>query len=173
MPVVAECIEGGASAFQPVSPRSGFSEVLATVAVTLPFFAGVGLGASPPLAALNLTGRLNVSSGFWAQRQGRGLCLRSASVLRAGGEAPGIAVMIALKLIVHPLLAYLLLTQLGATGIERVIGTLIAAMPVAGNVFVIVEMYGVLMRRSSALLLVSAVLAILAVAVTMKLFSAE
>lgn len=81
--------------------------------------------------------------------------------------------MIALKLIVHLLLAYLLLTQLGVTGIERVIGTLIAAMPVAGNVFVIAEMYGVLMRRSSALLLISAVLAILAVAVTMKLFSAE
>lgn len=172
MPVVAECIEGGASAFQPVSPRSGFSEVLSAIAVTLPFFAGV-VGVSPPLAAPNLAGRLNVSSGFWAQRQGRGRCLRSASVLRAGGEAPGIAVMIALKLIVHPLLAYLLLTQLGVTGIERVIGTLIAAMPVAGNVFVIAEMYGVLMRRSSALLLISAVLAILAVAFTMKLFSAE
>lgn len=81
--------------------------------------------------------------------------------------------MIALKLIVHPLLAYLLLTQLGATGIERVIGTLIAAMRVAGNVFVVAEMYGVLMRRSSALLLISAVLAILAVAFTMRLFSAE
>lgn len=89
---------------------------------------------------------------------------------RVEGDRLAIVIMSLAKLIIHPLLVFSLFSAFGVTGIERTMATVVAAMPIAGNVFVIARGYGVLVRRASASILVSTVFATITVAVALKLF---
>lgn len=138
-----------------------------------PFLLSIAAGIAVAASGIGFVGPLERFLDFLGAAAGPA-ALFALGVSLAGrrleGEAPGIAVMAFSKLIAHPVVAYVLLTQLGVTGIERVIGTLIAAMPIAGNVFVIAETYGVLVRRSSAAILVSTILAVITVAIALRFF---
>lgn len=65
-------------------------------------------------------------------------------------EAPA---LIAVKLVLHPLLAYTFLTLAGVTGTWAKAGVLMASLPPALNVFVLASQYGVYVERASNLVL--------------------
>ena len=87
---------------------------------------------------------------------------------RLRGDLPGIFLMSLLKLIVHPVVAYLMLSGFGLSAEKVAVGTVVAAMPIAGNVFVIAEQYGVGAKRVSAAILVSTVIAVVTVALALS-----
>ncbi len=73
-----------------------------------------------------------------------------------------------MKLVIHPAIVGLMLFLLGLPASIVTIGTVIAAMPVAQNVYVLAEHYGVMVRRSSAAILLSTIIAVFTV--TLLLF---
>ncbi|MFN0262526.1 AEC family transporter [Tepidamorphus sp. 3E244] len=87
----------------------------------------------------------------------------SLATKQAAGSKSSIALLTTLKLAVHPLLIFGILLLLGAPQGAAAITVLIAAMPVAGNVFVIAERYGVFVRPVSAAVLISTVLSVASV----------
>jgi len=75
----------------------------------------------------------------------------------------------ALKLIVHPMLCYVMLSLLGNFDPTWVFaGVLLAALPTATNVFVIAQQYGVWVQRASASILLTTCLSV--ATVTMLLY---
>jgi malonate transporter len=75
-----------------------------------------------------------------------------------------IAVISALKLAVHPVLCYLVLSLLGDFDPTWVFtAVLLAALPTATNVFVIAQQYGVWVQRASASVLATTVLSVVTV----------
>ncbi|MCB1471420.1 MAG: AEC family transporter [Rhodobiaceae bacterium] len=77
------------------------------------------------------------------------------------------ALLTTLKLLVHPALLLGLLWMTGAPAGPAAMAVLIAAMPVAGNVFVIAERYGALVRAVSTAVLVSTVIAVASVSLVL------
>jgi hypothetical protein len=66
-----------------------------------------------------------------------------------------------LKLIVHPLICYAILTAIGGFApVWIYTAMLLAALPTATNVFIIAQQYGVWVQRASAAILVTTVLSI-------------
>lgn len=89
-----------------------------------------------------------------------GISLYSRKMAEAAGEIAGLTV---LKLVVHPLIALAALTLAGVPAAFVVAGTLLAGLPVANNVFVVAQAFGVHVRRASAVILVTTVLAVASV----------
>ena len=69
-----------------------------------------------------------------------------------------------LKLIAHPLIAYVALSLLGVRGDTLLIGVVVASLPVAGNVFVIAQQYETMVRRISSVVLISTIIAVMTTA---------
>lgn len=76
-----------------------------------------------------------------------------------------------LKLIAHPLAVFAALMLLGLDARTVAIATVVAACPVAQNVFVIGAQYGVFVRRLSASILVSTLIAIASVTAVLAFFA--
>lgn len=76
-----------------------------------------------------------------------------------------------LKLIIHPAVAALVLYLLGSPITIVIIGTIIAAMPVAQNVYVLAEHYGVMVQRCSAAILLSTIIAVFTITLLLYLFT--
>ncbi len=70
-----------------------------------------------------------------------------------GGLAREAPALVAIKLLVHPLLAWTFLTLAGVTGTWAKAGVLMAALPPALNVFVLASQYGVYVERASNIVL--------------------
>lgn len=93
--------------------------------------------------------------------------------LRPLRRAPAALVPITLlKLLVHPLLCYLVLSLIGDFAPVWVwSAVLLAALPSATNVYVIAQQYGVWVERSSAAILVTTVVSVATVTLTLYLIS--
>jgi hypothetical protein len=78
-----------------------------------------------------------------------------------GKVPPEMPILIGLKLVAHPILAYVLLSAIG--DFEPVwiyTAVLIASLPIATNVFVLAQQYGVWVNRASSAVVVSTVVAV-------------
>ncbi|ASJ74937.1 AEC family transporter [Granulosicoccus antarcticus] len=86
---------------------------------------------------------------------------------------PELAYLVPIKLLVHPLLMYLLLSrmpELDKTWLHAAV--LLAALPSATNVFVIAQQYGVWEERASSVVVVSTLLSVFTVTTYLYLASA-
>ncbi len=87
-----------------------------------------------------------------------GVTLALRPLKRVPGELAPIAM---LKLVLHPLLCYLMLSWVGNfSEIWVFSAVLLAALPTATNVFVIAQQYGVWVQRASASILITTVLSV-------------
>lgn len=139
-------------------------------AVANPFLISIAVGVLLSATEIGLPGPLDRFAAFLGGAAGPAALFSlglSLAGRRVEGAIGGIAVMTALKLFAHPMLVWLALTALELPPATVAIGTVVAAMPVAGNVFVIAQQYGVAPRRSSAAILVSTVVAVVTVALAL------
>ncbi|UOM34568.1 AEC family transporter [Acuticoccus sp. I52.16.1] len=81
----------------------------------------------------------------------------------SGRSVADISVFVAIKLIVHPLAAYLVLSAMGAPSLWLMSAVLLAALPTATNVFILATQYGVGKEEASNAILVGTTLAALTV----------
>lgn len=99
-------------------------------------FAGLLGGASAPCALFALGATL--------------------AAYRVGGDLRESLVVVALKLVLHPLAVWLMATQVFAlTPLWAAVATLTAALPAGVNVFVIARQYDIYLARASAAVLIS------------------
>lgn len=81
--------------------------------------------------------------------------------------------IVPLKLVVHPLVMFGVLSVAGDFSAEWIaVAVLIASLPTATNVFVLGQQYAVWQERASAVILITTVISILSVSVVLYLFSA-
>ncbi|MBZ9740561.1 MULTISPECIES: AEC family transporter [unclassified Mesorhizobium] len=121
---------------------------------------GVGaayIGFRPPVAAdrfLEYLSRAAAPCALFAM----GVTLALRPLNRVPHEVGAIAV---LKLILHPLLCYVMLSWIGNfSGTWVFSAVLLAALPTATNVFVIAQQYGVWVQRASASILITTCLSV-------------
>ncbi|TPL94969.1 AEC family transporter [Mesorhizobium sp. B2-3-12] len=121
---------------------------------------GVGaayIGFRPPVAAdrfLEYLSRAAAPCALFAM----GVTLALRPLNRVPHEVGAIAV---LKLILHPLLCYVMLSWIGNfSGAWVFSAVLLAALPTATNVFVIAQQYGVWVQRASASILITTCLSV-------------
>jgi malonate transporter len=79
------------------------------------------------------------------------------------GNMGQVALMSGLKLVAHPALLLGAMWALNVGPKIAGMGLVLAAMPVASNVFVIAERYGVAVRRCSSAIVVSTAIAVITV----------
>jgi malonate transporter len=129
-----------------------------------PFILSIFAGLALALSGIGLPDALDHLSQFLGAAASPAALFALGASLAARSAREGLPLVTglsALKLFVHPLLVFVLLYPvLGAPLAATAIAVTIAAMPVAGNVFVIAERYGVLVRDMSAAVLVSTVLCV-------------
>lgn len=140
-------------------------------AVANPFFLAIVLGVFLSATGIGLPGPSERFFTFLAGAAGPtalfslGASLAGRSV--AGDSGPIVAMNV-LKLIAHPIVAWLAFGLFAVDGLSYKVGIVLAAMPIAGNVFVIAEAYGVMVRRLSAAILISTILAMVTVALALQ-----
>ncbi len=81
----------------------------------------------------------------------------------SGRSVADISVFIAIKLVLHPLASYLVLSAMGAPSLWLMSAVLLAALPTATNVFILATQYGVGKEEASNSILVGTTLAALTV----------
>ncbi len=137
-----------------------------------PFFLAIAGGVFLSASGIGLPGPTDRFISFLAGAAGPA-ALFSLGASLAGrtlvADALSIGILSVLKLIAHPLAAYIILSALGVTGETLAIGVVLAAMPIAGNVFVIAEAYATMVKRLSAAILISTVIAVVTVAVALQI----
>ena len=159
--------------------QSGESGVQAFIkaigkAVRNPFAIAILLGVGLSLSGIGLPGPVDRFAGFLGAAAAPtalfalGLSLADKEVESHHAYVGGVSL---LKLAIHPLAVYLALSFMGLPATAIAIGTVVAACPVAQNVFVIGANYGIFVRRLSAAILVSTLLAIITVTGVLALFS--
>jgi predicted permease len=80
--------------------------------------------------------------------------------------------MAALKLVAHPLIVWLLATEVFAIdSMWAAIATITAALPIGANVFVLAQKYEVYVQRSTSATLISTALSVLSVALLVGLLA--
>ena len=135
------------------------------IATALGFLAAA-IGFKPPAALdalLTLLGGAAAPGALFAL--GVGLALRPMGPVTA--EMP---VVVAVKLVAHPVIVYLLLSWVG--GFDPVwvhTAVLIAALPSAGNVLALARQYGVYGERASAAILLGTVISVASVTLALIL----
>ncbi len=108
-------------------------------------FAGLLGGASAPCALFALGATL--------------------AAYRLGGDLRESLVVVALKLLLHPLAVWIAATQIFALSpVWAAVATLTAALPSGVNVFVIARQYDIYLARASAVILISTGLSVLTLA---------
>lgn len=139
-------------------------------AVVNPFFLAIFAALLLSATGIGLPGPSKRFAEFLAGAAGPA-ALFSLGVSLAGrriaGDIAPIALMTTLKLAVHPLLAWGLMSAFNVNQQFMLVGIVLASMPVAGNLFVIAEQYGVLVQRLSAAILISTMLAIVTVSIVL------
>ncbi len=162
-------IAGGSTKRDVTSPRERRAahvivRRVVTGVVVNPFILSIAVGIALSASGIGLPGAVAHFADFLGAAAGP-VALFALGISLAGrrieGEKSAIAAMTLLKLAVHPLLVWFVLT--GPFDVDPVTAgmfAVIAAMPVAGNVFVIASQYGVLVRRSSAAILVSTLVSV-------------
>ncbi len=88
----------------------------------------------------------------------------SLARLKISGDIPSIITISLFKLILHPLIVFICLTLFNVKAEFIAMGVVLAALPVAGNVFVIAQQYDAMINRISSAILVSTIAAILTTA---------
>lgn len=140
-------------------------------AVANPFFLAIAAGMALSATGIGLPGPADRFFSFLAGAAGPA-ALFSLGASLAGrsvaGDAAPIAIMNVLKLLIHPLVAWFILNLFEVEGLFFSLGIVLAAMPIAGNVFVIAEAYGVMVRRLAAAILISTILAVVTVALAIQ-----
>ncbi|WP_029056893.1 AEC family transporter [Stappia stellulata] len=147
----------------------GTTRMLAGVArgvLVNPFILAMAAGGALSLSGLTLAAPVDRFFVFLGNAAGA-TALFSLGVSLAerhvGGDGRAIAILVALKLLVHPALIYALAQFFGLDALQTGLFMVIAAMPIAGNVFVIAEQYGVLVQRLSTAILLSTALGVVTV----------
>lgn len=140
-------------------------------AIRNPFAVAIMVGVALSAFGIGLPGAAGTFSNFLGAAAAPtalfalGMSLSDRSV----GEnlAPVISLSL-LKLVLHPIAVALALYLMGLSASIITMGAIIAAMPVAQNVYVLSEHYGVMVRRSSAAILLSTIAAVFTI--TLLLF---
>jgi malonate transporter len=134
------------------------SRMLRNVALN-PFILSIFAGLALALSGIGLPEALDRLSQFLGAAASPAALFALGASLASRTVREGlvlVSTLSALKLLVHPALVFVLLyVLLGAPLAVTAIAVTIAAMPIAGNVFVIAERYGVLVRDLSAAVLIS------------------
>ena len=130
--------------------------ILATVVGVLAAY----LQFSPPLAVERLLDTLAKAAAPCAL-----FAMGVTLALRPLKRVPdGIVMITAIKLVLHPLICYLMLSWIGDFDPVWVFSAvLLASLPTATNVFVIAQQYGVWVERASATILITTVLSVISV----------
>lgn len=135
--------------------------------VTNPFIVAVALGVAAAVAGITPPGPVDRLIGYLAQAAAPSalFAMGVTVALRPLKRAPGeLSFIVPIKLLLHPLLMYLLLGWAG--DFDRIwvfTAVLLAALPTATNVFVMAEQYGCWVQRASACILVTTALSVLSV----------
>lgn len=140
-------------------------------AVVNPFFLAIFVGVALSATGVGLPGPTDRFISFLAGAAGPAALFSLGASLAgrsAASDIAPIAIISVLKLLVHPVAAWFVLSAFGVEGIFLTTGIVLAAMPVAGNVFVIAEAYGVMVHRLSAAILISTIFAVITVALALQ-----
>lgn len=143
-------------------------------AVRNPFAAAIVVGVVLSASGIGLPGAAATFSNFLGGAAAPtalfalGMSLSQRSVAEKLAPVIGLSF---LKLIVHPAVAALVLYLLGTPISIVIIGAIIAAMPVAQNVYVLAEHYGVMVQRCSAAILLSTIIAVFTITLLLYLFT--
>ncbi|MDX5361156.1 MAG: AEC family transporter [Alphaproteobacteria bacterium] len=139
-----------------------------------PFVISIVIGLAISASGLGFSGVTERFVSFLAGAAGPAALFALGASLYGRPMAEGLAsvsVVTVLKLFAHPALVYVALSNApGVPGEWVAVGVLVAALPIAGNVFVIAENYQIFSRRVSSAILFTTALAAVTVAGTLALF---
>ena len=94
------------------------------------------------------------------------------AAFRVAGDMRDIAVIGALKLIVHPLIVWLLATQVFALGpTETAVAVIIAALPSGVNPFILAQRYETYVQRAASSVLITTALSVITAALLLAWFA--
>ncbi len=156
------------------SPRELAKDIVRKIALH-PFIIATAAGVTgaflqftPPLAVTRLLDTLAVAAAPCAL-----FAMGVTLALRPLKRVPDDIVFITLiKLVLHPLICYLMLSWIGDFDPVWVFSAvLLASLPTATNVFVIAQQYSVWVERASATILVTTVLSVISVTVLLYLMT--
>ncbi|MEM8796855.1 MAG: AEC family transporter [Pseudomonadota bacterium] len=137
-----------------------------------PFMIAILIGFSLSASGIGLSGPMDRFASFLGSAAGP-TALFALGISLAGrrieGDLRAAGAMSAMKLLVHPAAVFATLYVLDVPVFALAAGTVIAALPIAGNVFVISAQYGVMPRRSSTAILLSTLFAIVTTAAALYL----
>jgi predicted permease len=123
-------------------------------------FGASGLSLAKPLATLGdlLAGAAGPCALF-----ALGLFLATRSTEFRPGARPGsdVVALVAVKLVVHPLVTWAFAAMIGLDAFWTASAVILAALPTGALVFVVATQYGVLVERTSTVILVSTVLSVI------------
>lgn len=143
-------------------------------AIRNPFAVAIMVGVALSASGIGLPGAAATFSNFLGSAAAPtalfalGMSLSQRSL---GEDIKPVAALSVLKLFIHPMVTALVLYLVGLPASVVTIGTVIAAMPVAQNVYVLAEHYGVMVRRVSAAILLSTVAAVLTISFMLYLLT--
>ena len=166
IPITLAILEGARGEARPPHVIAGRALV---GSVRNPFFVSIGCGVVLSASGLPIPDPVNAFLVFLGGAAGPtalfalGVYLSINPRIERPGEAARVTL---LKLVLHPLVAWLVLGQIfGISGTLLLAATLIAALPSASNVFVIAEQYGVAVKLASDAVLISTVAAVFTLSV--------
>ena len=128
-----------------------------------PFILAIFCGVTLSLSGIGLPDWLERFTGFLGGAASPAALFAlgaSLAARQAAGAPAASALLSAIKLFAHPALLMLVCWLAGVPAGPAAIAVFIAAMPVAGNVFVIAERYGALVRPISTAVLISTVISV-------------
>ena len=92
---------------------------------------------------------------------------------RIAGDKVQSGVLVVLKLVVHPLVVWLMADEVFALApIQVAVATILAALPAGANAFILAERYGVYLERTATCVLVTTVLSVATTAVLLTHYAA-
>lgn len=158
--LILEAQSGGAG--------SGASKAVAAIKGVLinPFLLSILAGLAVSLSGVALPAPLDRTITFLGAAAAP-TALFALGMSLAGRQVEGnmcqVALMSGLKLVAHPALLFAAMCVLNVGPKIAGMGLVLAAMPVASNVFVIAERYGVAVRRCSSAIVISTAIAVITV----------
>ena len=158
--------------FAPALVRAGRA-VVANPLIAAPV-AGIAVSAAgltlpaPVATFCDLMGAAAGPSALFAI--GLFLASRSLKSLIGGRKAIEVSWLVAVKLVIQPVLTWLVGVELGLDAFWLASAVILAALPTGALTFVLATNYGVYVARASAVILVSTVVSILTLSAVMVLF---
>ncbi len=140
-------------------------------AVKNPFFIAIAIGVFLAVSGIGLPGATSTFIAFLAGAAGPAALFTLGASLAGrptGSDWATIGAMSVFKLLVHPIVVAVSLTLMGVDGLFLAVGIVLSAMPIAGNVFVIAEAYGTMVRRLATAILISTIIAVVTVAAALE-----